>query len=360
LPLRLAFGGEFKPGNSYAVRLFDPLVLAERDVAVRVAAESMLVVPDSADYDSTVMAWVPLRYDTVRAFRIEQASNGFSLTSWIDAQGRVVRAESPVGFTMERSAFEIAYENFRHRDTARVARASASPPPGGIIAVTAIAAGATFDPARPPTTELRVRVGGIGGGGEFNLATENGRQTMSGDTLTVRRATETALLARYLRPTTDTAMAMYLAPEPLIQSNDPRIIAQARQIVGRERNARKAAELLLRWVHDHVRHHAALTVPSAIEVLERRVGDCNEHTVLYVALARAAGLPARTAAGVVSLGGRFYYHAWPEVYLHDWVAVDPTWNQFPADAGHIRLTIGGLARQVELTRLIGRLTLEVP
>jgi hypothetical protein len=47
------------------------------------------------------------------------------------------------------------------------------------------------------------------------------------------------------------------------------------------------------------------------------------------------------------------------VYLDDWVAVDPTFDQFPADAAHLRFTIGGLARQVELVRLLGSLTLEV-
>jgi transglutaminase-like putative cysteine protease len=59
------------------------------------------------------------------------------------------------------------------------------------------------------------------------------------------------------------------------------------------------------------------------------------------------------------LDGRFYYHAWPEVYLNGWVAVDPTFGQFPADAGHLRLSIGGLARQLELVRLVGGLTIEV-
>jgi len=61
----------------------------------------------------------------------------------------------------------------------------------------------------------------------------------------------------------------------------------------------------------------------------------------------------------VYLDGRFYYHAWPEVYLGDWVAVDPTLGQFPADAAHLRITTGGLARQAELIRLIGSLKLEV-
>ena len=76
--------------------------------------------------------------------------------------------------------------------------------------------------------------------------------------------------------------------------------------------------------------------------------------MLYVALARAIGLPARTDAGLVYLRGHFYYHAWPEVWLGQWVAVDPTFGQFPADASHLRFVIGGLARQVLEGREVGR------
>jgi len=112
-------------------------------------------------------------------------------------------------------------------------------------------------------------------------------------------------------------------------------------------------------VHANLRREIATTVPSAEKVLETRRGDCNEFTTLYVALARSAGLPARTVSGLLYLNGRFYYHAWPEVYLSDWVAVDPTFDQYPADAAHVRFAIGGLARQVELFPLVGRLTLEV-
>ena len=64
-------------------------------------------------------------------------------------------------------------------------------------------------------------------------------------------------------------------------------------------------------------------------------------------------------AGLIFLNDRFYYHAWAEVYLNDWIAVDPTFDQYPADAAHIRVAPGGLARQIELVPLIGRLKLEV-
>ena len=50
-------------------------------------------------------------------------------------------------------------------------------------------------------------------------------------------------------------------------------------------------------------------------MLRTKVGDCNEHTALYVAMARALGIPARIAVGLVYIHGAFYYHAWPEVYL---------------------------------------------
>lgn len=367
LPLRLAFGGELEDGRSYTGRLFDPVLLASRDVTVRVAAESTLVVADSADLDSTTMVWLPEQFDTVRAFRIEELVQGIPVHSWIDAQGRVVRAARAAGIETERSAFEIAYENFRRRDTARVARQSAlpaGPGRGEVIPLTTVAAGVA-GPDRPPAgAALRIRIGGLDPPTLAGWAgAESGtRQRLRGDTLEI--TPEGALQARatpYRLPSRDTALARWLLPEPLIQSRDPRIASQARLILngGRERNPSRAASRLADWVHGHVRPDAAAGVPSAQRVLEDGRGDANAAATLFVALARSAGLPARTVSGLLLVRGRFYYHAWAEVYLGGWVAVDPFFDQFPADATHIRFAVGGLARQVELVPLIGRLTFEV-
>ncbi len=350
LPLRLAFGGELRSGRSYTARLFDPLLLTSRDVTARVAAESTLVVPDSADLDSTTMTWVPEHFDTVRAFRMDHDAygGGIPTSSWIDAQGRVVLASidganGDQGFAMERAAFEIVYENFKHRDTARVARTSAAPGLGEIVPLTALVAGLRDDP--PERARMRVR--------------RNGRDTLE----IVQSGALQAHAARYRLPSRDTALARWLTPEPLIQSNDPRIAAQARRIIERERSPARVAELLTHWVHGSLRRTIpqAGSAPSAVKVLETSRGDCNEAATLFVALARSTGLPARTVAGLIYLNGRFYYHAWAEVYLNDWIAVDPTLGQFPADAAHLPIAAsgGGLARQVELVPLIGRLKLEV-
>ena len=79
-------------------------------------------------------------------------------------------------------------------------------------------------------------------------------------------------------------------------------------------------------------------------------------------MARSAGIPSRIAVGLVYVHGAFYYHAWPEVYIGDeaknrglWLPVDPTLNEFPADATHVRLTRGGLDKQVAILPLIGKL-----
>ena len=190
------------------------------------------------------------------------------------------------------------------------------------------------------------------------LELSGGRQERAGDTLIVRRETGAALAAAYRLPARDTALARWLAPQPLIESAEPGIRVEADRILGGERDPARAAERLTHGVAGLVRKEVTGGMPSALRVLTQRRGDCNELTVLYVALARAAGLPARPAAGIVALGGRFYYHAWPEVYLGTWVAVDPTLDQFPADAAHLRFVVGGLARDVQLIRFIGRLKLE--
>ncbi len=348
MPLQLTFGGGLEVGKRYSLRMFDPLLLAAREITVTVTAESTLVVPDSATLDPATDTWIPARWDTLRAWRVSQELSGVEVNAWIDEMGQIVEATSPMGFALRRTAFEIAYENFRRRGPTPLAGAS------DIIRGTAIAA--NIGVGTEQLRELRARLTGVDLT-RFDLG--GGRQRLAGDTLIVRREPETAMRPTYVLPRAPDSLRPFLRPEPLIQSDDPRIQAQARQIVGRERQPRRAAQQLVRWVYRELDKRVTVSVPNALEVLSSRAGDCNEHTVLFVALARAIGIPARTAAGLVYVDDAFYYHAWPEVYLGEWVAVDPTFDQFPADAAHLRFTIGGLARQVELVRLIGRLEIEV-
>lgn len=350
-PLRLAFGRGLRRGRAASASLFDQFSLQTRDVTLRVTAESTLVVADSADYDSTAMAWVAVHFDTVRAFRLDGAPDGLRL--WIDAQGRLVRATSPRGFSVERTAFEIAYENFRRRDTLRLMRASDAPPAGDIVATTTTLAGVRAD---RPIGSLRLR---LGGGSPAGLDLEGPRQHLSGDTLIVDAERAAALVASYRLPNSDTTMQRWLGPTPLIASDDLRVAGQARLLAAGERDPRRVVERLTHWVAASVRDDTTSALSGTAGVLNRRRGDCNARVQIFVAMARALGVPARPVAGLLRSGGRFYYHAWAEVYLGNWVAVDPTSDQLPADAAHVRLAIDAFARPVDLARLIAGLTLEV-
>jgi transglutaminase-like putative cysteine protease len=188
---------------------------------------------------------------------------------------------------------------------------------------------------------------------------QGGAQTFDGDAVEL-------IDPRQLRPEPlDGAATRYLAAEPFIESDAPEIRSEAETAVRGAETDRARAEKLTRYVNALLDKKPTVSLPSAREVLRTRVGDCNEHTALYVAMARAAGIPARIAVGLVFVHGAFYYHAWPEVYVDRtasrgvWLPVDPTLNQFPADATHIRLIRGGLEKQAAILPLIGRLSIDV-
>jgi transglutaminase-like putative cysteine protease len=150
-----------------------------------------------------------------------------------------------------------------------------------------------------------------------------------------------------------------------MQVDDPKVHTLAVEIAGQDRDAAAVARKLLDWVFENLAKEATVSVPNAVQVLEMRKGDCNEHAVLYAALARAAGLPARMVAGTVynpgegDSSGAFYYHAWNLVWLGRWVAVDPTFGQFPADATHVAFVEGGPDKDIALIGAIGRIRFEV-
>jgi transglutaminase-like putative cysteine protease len=116
---------------------------------------------------------------------------------------------------------------------------------------------------------------------------------------------------------------------------------------------------IMAWLAAHIERRPVVSIPSALATLEQGRGDCNEHAVLFAALARAMGIPTQVEAGIVYLQGRFYYHAWNRVYLDRWVTVDALFQQLPADVTHIRLARGTLADQLDLMGVMGRLKIKV-
>jgi hypothetical protein len=318
-------GRVLTPGQRLSFAVFDPLTQREEPLEVEVIGPTSLVVLGSE---------VPVT-------QIRQHVRGVALDGWINARGEMLRQELGLGLVALRETEEEARFGMVQ---ARSGRAGAD-----LRALTSIVAeGMPAD--LKGISELRLRLGGVELDG---LALDDHRQARVGDVVTIRR--EGAVVGRPLGGD-DPA----LAAEALVQSDHPKIRAMAQRVVGDAADTRVAAERILAWVHDHVDQAVVAGVPSALEVLEKRQGDCNEHAVLFAALARAAGVPTRIETGLAWQEGRFAWHAWNAVKVEGgWLSVDPTWRQLPADVGHLRIATGGLAAQADLLRVVGRLTISV-
>lgn len=182
----------------------------------------------------------------------------------------------------------------------------------------------------------------VSGLGKFNIPTSHRQRVRSrlGGILVLEtsrdRPTEVSV------PLSAGERERYQKPTPALQSSHETIQSQARQIIGSEEDVLEKATLLKQWVFQNMRQTMAANQSTALDVLNSRAGDCTEITMLFVALARAAGIPAREVGGVMYANEGaplFGWHAWAEIHDgHQWVSVDPTWNQVYVDATHIKLS----------------------
>src|SRR4029434_2015000 len=89
----------------------------------------------------------------------------------------------------------------------------------------------------------------------------------------------------------DANIDRYLHAEPLIESDAPAIRAEAEQAVRGAEDDRVRAERLTRYVNGLLDKKPTASLRSAREVLRTKVGDCNEHTALFVASEHEMGVP---------------------------------------------------------------------
>lgn len=144
-------------------------------------------------------------------------------------------------------------------------------------------------------------------------------------------------------PLSQADLEKYTAATPTLQCDAEQIKELAMQIVGEETDPLKKMDKLQMWVFSNLAKTYNANNTTSLRVLESKAGDCTEHALLLVALARAVGLPAKQVMGLAygEQEGQngFWGHAWSEI--HDgsrWVTVDPMWNQTLVDATHLTLT----------------------
>ncbi|MBY0231966.1 MAG: transglutaminase domain-containing protein [Gemmataceae bacterium] len=175
--------------------------------------------------------------------------------------------------------------------------------------------------------------------------------------------------ARPGKPKEGKAGEEFLASNAWIDSDDPKVAAQARRIAGEERSPWRKALRIERWVHGAMANDSSAELASASKALASRRGDCRHHAFLCAALCRAAGVPSRTAIGFlyVSRGGpRFGFHMWAEVFIEGrWLGIDSTLGRGGVSAAHVKVTDhswhkqDSLAPLLPVQRVVGKVRFDV-
>ncbi|HRX84063.1 MAG TPA: transglutaminase family protein [Phycisphaerae bacterium] len=339
----------YAPGTKYAVQIYEPMFSESAGVTVETQ------IGDKEE--------IEVEGKKVPAIRTEQQMMGVSTTVWIDSDHEVLRTEMPlmgIPMVMTRSTREKALAEF-------------SPPE--FFMPTTIRSPRSIDRKNARAIEfvLRLKDRSVA----MPKLPKTDMQTPSDVTsnsvhLTVKRLDHQAL-AQTPPQKYGADMQPYLAPNPVINCDDPAVQAMAKEAKGDAKTPYEVADNLRRYVTDVIKDkNLNVGFATASEVCRNKEGDCSEHAVLLAALGRACGLPARVVTGLVYVpvfGGSddiFGFHMWTQFRLGDtWADFDAAQRESDCNPTHIAFSVtsldgAGLGQiALDLVNVIGNLEIDV-
>ncbi|MDZ7331110.1 MAG: hypothetical protein ONB31_03980 [candidate division KSB1 bacterium] len=154
--------------------------------------------------------------------------------------------------------------------------------------------------------------------------------------------------------------AKYLSDGMKYDINHPVLQEAVKQAVGKERHPYWMVRKIFDYICDKIEYNLKPLGGwnPAPTVLKRGTGSCSEYTFIFIAMCRAAGLPARYAGSIVvrsqDKGIDDVWHRWAEVYLpnYGWIPVDVSAGDSPIPANRAR-TIGVLRNRYLITTIGG-------
>jgi len=311
------------PRGEFSLPTFDPFSLVTNELEVNI----------------DTLEEIKTGFGLQKGYRISLIFSGVSSLMWVDKAGRVIREEETGGMEMvavsKETALDLPYIDDIGMDLLDDLAVSCD--------------GQIPDPRN--SSYLKVLIDGIKP--EFFDLSDDFQTVISTNPLILE------IHPGRIKSSELNDKNAYLKSETFVQADDARIVNAALEITSGLSDKESMAYGIGSWVYENVEKDYAVSLPSAVDVLEVRKGDCNEHTALYTALARASGIPTKICIGVVYKDGLFYYHAWPAVYLDGWRPVDPAFGQDIADATHIKILEGGFERQADLLRVVGKMSVTV-
>ena len=118
----------------------------------------------------------------------------------------------------------------------------------------------------------------------------------------------------------------YTAADTIVPAADDRIAKIGTAVVGRERNPYRKAREIYRYLIDRLQAEPELQDYDPLAALDSRKANAYIYAVLFCALARSQGIPARPVAGyLIDRTLAAVRHYWAEFYLDSvgWIPVDP-------------------------------------
>lgn len=324
--------GELKVGKYYELNVFNPFSLELESLQIKVSGKEFIQHDEKQ----------------VEVYVLKSNYRGFEQTAWVNENGEILREETGLGWVLIKGDANQVTSMYRNMEKTDVELAEMVSVSSNVILPSD---GLKF---------LKLKISGIDD--DFKLTNQRQSVTLTPDgkkIITIRKESIdlTQTLSRPIMENKENAE--FLGATSFIQSENKEIINLAKVIVKGEKNAYLAAKKINKWLFENIKKVPVVSIPSAVDVLKTKEGDCNEHTVLFAALARSLGIPVKVNVGLAYTNGRFYYHAWVSVYIGAWVDMDPTFGQDIADVMHIKLIEGDIDKQLDIIRLIGRIKLEV-
>ena len=317
-------------GKKFTVPYFDPVTLSQSQMQMKVTATEILETGEEA-------WWIESSYGDVQT------------RSLVAPNGDLLRQNGALGLSMLRMTAEEAQNIPKTED------------PIDLISLSAVTLDGNIKKPREQKS-IALRITGVE---PSKVMSDPPVQNLQEDVVSIVVPNLSEIPQIQIASLDPLKDQDYLLSSLTISSDHETIIAKANEITKNATHRLEAVQDINQFVFEHMQKFPSIGVPNGLQALRSASGDCNEHTVLFVSLARALQIPSRIAVGLVYSDRSgpvrgFYYHAWPEVQFEDlWLPVDPTFGDVPADATHIKVANGELDKQIEIMGLLGKIALEV-
>jgi hypothetical protein len=253
-----------------------------------------------------------------------------ALTAYLDAKGEPIKITGPFGMTMIPEPKEKAMDMTKTGGDNTIDLAGAS----------------SIKPNVPiknwlKRKTLKIRVTGC----DISKMPSDEHQTITKDgdgfVLEVHPVDPSAQAETTIRKAANKA-SKWVKADTRLPATSPRFRKLAKELIGSETSVLHAAEKARNYVFETIKANAGIGVMrDADDILDTKEGVCRDHAVLLATILRAGGIPTRLVSGVVYGMGRFYYHAWVEVFNGTkWVGFDSTRPASLMDATHIKTAQG--------------------